>query len=190
MGTISGTAGPDTLNGTAGDDTILGQGGNDTLNANGGHDILTGGAGSDTLNGGSDNVIYQDTVANFDGDHITNFKMGDAIQITDLDLAHGTVGLVGGLVTYSYNDGANSGAITIDNLAGGVGPGRLVLRLSGATGIELRLQQDAHNDLSGDGSSEILARPKRPVQHLELGRSPPSVHHVLCEQHCGQQLAY
>ena len=97
MGTISGTAGPDTLNGTAGDDTILGQGGNDTLNANGGHDILTGGAGSDTLNGGSDNVIYQDTVANFDGDHITNFKMGDAIQITDLDLAHGTVGLVKGL---------------------------------------------------------------------------------------------
>ena len=152
MATINGTNNADVLNGTSGDDTIFGFGGNDTLNGGAGHDILTGGAGSDILTGGPDADIYQDTAANFNGDEITNFKVGDQIQITDLDLSHGTIGLTGNLITYN-NNGA-SGSITVDN----IGAGRLVLRLMPSGGVDLRLQQDAHNDFNGDGHSDILWR--------------------------------
>jgi hypothetical protein len=152
MGTIPGTDNPETLTGTNGDDTLLGFGGNDTLDGRAGHDILTGGAGSDILIGGVDADIYRDTAANFNGDEIRNFKIGDAIQITDLDLSHGTIGLSGSLVT--YNNNGVTGAITVDD----IGPGRLVLRLMGGGGVDLRLQQDAHNDFNGDGRSDILWR--------------------------------
>lgn len=152
MATINGTNNADVLNGTSGDDTIFGFGGNDTLNGGAGHDILTGGAGSDILSGGPDADIYQDTAANFNGDEITNFKVGDQIQITDLDLSHGTIGLTGNLIT--YNNNGVSGSITVDN----IGAGRLVLRLMPSGGVDLRLQQDAHNDFNGDGHSDILWR--------------------------------
>jgi hypothetical protein len=151
MGTITGTDNAETLTGTSGDDTILGLGGNDILNGLGGHDILTGGAGSDVLNGGPGSDIYRDTAANFNTDEITALKIGDQIQITDLDLSHGTVGLTGN--TLSYNNNGVAGSITIDN----VGPGRLVLRLTNG-GVDLRLQQDAHNDFNGDGRSDLLLR--------------------------------
>ena len=152
MGTITGTAGPDSLTGTSGDDTIFGLGGNDTLNGGAGHDILTGGAGSDILIGGIGTDIYQDTAANFNGDEIVNLKIGDRIQITDLDLSHGSIGLSGNLVT--YNNNGVGGTITIDD----VGPGRLVLRLMNTGGVELRLQEVAHNDFNGDGRSDVLWR--------------------------------
>ena len=175
MGTITGTDGPETLNGTAGDDTIYGLGGNDRLNANGGHDILIGGAGADTLDGGPDSVTYQDTAADFNGDDIVNFKIGDKVQITDLNLAHGSVGLSGDLITYTYNDGLNSGQITLDNLAGGVGPGRLVLRMMNPTGVELRLQSIAHNDFNGDGKSDVLWRADDGTMTNWLGQSNGSL---------------
>ena len=149
MGTFTGTDNPETLTGSAGDDTLFGLGGNDTLDGGAGHDILTGGAGSDILIGGIDSDIYRDTAANFNGDEIRNFKIGDQIQITDLDLSHGSIGLSGSLITYDNN--GVTGTITIDD----VGPGRLVLRLMNG-GVDLRLQQDAHNDFNGDGKSDVL----------------------------------
>lgn len=150
MGTITGTNGPDTLNGTAGDDTIYGLGGNDILNGGAGHDILVGGPGADVLNGGADSDIYQDTSANFNGDTITTMKVGDRIQITDLNLTSGdTVGLVGNQLTYTH--AGVGGSITINN----IGPGRLIYRAVNG-GSEFRLQSAAHNDFNGDGKSDVL----------------------------------
>ena len=151
MGTITGTDNSEVINGTNGDDTIYGLGGNDTLNGLAGHDILIGGPGADVLNGGPDSDIYQDTAANFNGDEITNLKIGDQIQITDLDLSHGSVGLSGNFI--NYNNNGVAGSIKIDN----IGPGRLVLRLTNG-GVDLRLQENAHNDFNGDGRSDILWR--------------------------------
>jgi hypothetical protein len=44
------------------------------------------------------------------------------------------------------------GSVTIGNL----GPGRFVTRTINGGGIEVRLQQDAHNDFNGDGHSDVL----------------------------------
>jgi len=152
MGTITGTDNSETLTGTSGDDTILGLGGNDILNGLSGHDILTGGSGADVLNGGDGSDIYRDTSANFNGDEITKLKIGDEVQLTDLDISHGSIGLAGNLI--SYNNNGVLGSITVDN----VGPGRIVVRLMQGGGVDLRLQQDAHNDFNGDGRSDILWR--------------------------------
>src|SRR5919112_660119 len=98
MGTFTGTDNAETLTGSAGDDTLFGLGGNDTLDGGAGHDILTGGAGSDILIGGIDSDIYRDTAANFNGDEIRNFKIGDRIQISDLNIGNGgRIGLTGNL---------------------------------------------------------------------------------------------
>jgi hypothetical protein len=157
MSTITGTEGNDFLFGTGDSDTLLGLGGNDTLSgADGndsldggaGFDTLTGGAGADVLTGGANIDIFRDTAAGLNGDRITDFSMGESIQITDLTTQNAQLGISGSTLTY------NGGSVTID----GLGAGRFVMRSITGGGIDIRLQHDAHNDFNGDGFSDILWR--------------------------------
>jgi hypothetical protein len=158
MATITGTDGSDFLFGGTADDTILGLGGDDQLNGGGGNDtldggsgndLITGGAGTDMLTGGTGADTFQDTIAGLNGDTITDLLPGDRIQITDLPLQNSNIHISGSTIVY------NGGSINIGN---GLAPGRLVLRAIGTTGVEIRLQQDAHNDFNGDGRSDVLWR--------------------------------
>jgi hypothetical protein len=148
---ISGTDGDDTISGLGGDDTLSGLGGNDTIDGGPGNDIISGGPGIDTLTGGTGADTFVDTGANLNGDTITDFSPGDRIQITDLSLATANIQIVGNTIT--FGSGASAGTINIGN---GISAGRFVLRAIGTTGVEIRFQQDAHNDFSGDGRSDFL----------------------------------
>jgi hypothetical protein len=150
---ITGGDGDDTILGLGGDDTLNGAGGNDTIDGGSGNDVITGGPGTDTLTGGTGADTFVDTAAGLNGDTITDFSPGDRIQITDLPLASAHINLVGNTITYGV--GATAGSITIGD---GIGAGRYVLRAIGTTGAEIRFQQDAHNDFSGDGHSDVLWR--------------------------------
>jgi hypothetical protein len=158
MTTTYGTDGPDiligdnngdTIFGLGGDDQLVGGTGDDTLDGGTGHDILSGGAGHDILTGGPDSDIYRDTAANLNGDEITNFKVADRIQITDLPAVSANISTSGHTLSYGNGD-----SVTIDNL----GPGRMVVRAISNTGVEIRLQESAHNDFNGDGRSDVLWR--------------------------------
>ena len=162
MATFTGTPGSDIIIGSSGDDTILGLGGddtlsggdgNDTIDGGPGNDTITGGPGIDTLTGGTGADTFLDTAAGLNGDTITDFSPGDRIQITDLPLASANIHLVGNMI--DFGSGATAGSITIGN---GISGGRYVLRALGTTGVEIRFQQDAHNDFNGDGRSDVLWR--------------------------------
>jgi hypothetical protein len=79
---------------------------------------------------------------------------GDRIQITDTGFSNAgsTVTLSGNVMTVT--DGALTTSFTISNL----GPGRFATRDIFGGGLEIRLQQTAHNDFNGDGRSDILWR--------------------------------
>src|SRR5579884_1760139 len=163
MATITGTNGVDIITGTSGDDTIYGLGGNDTINGGAGNDVIdggpgndviTGGPGTDTLTGGTGADIFRDTAAGLNGDTITDFQPGDRIQITDMDSSTASVTITGSTLNYSDAFG-HDGSVNIDNL----GAGRFVVRaISNGGGIQIQLQQDAHNDFTGDGRSDVLWR--------------------------------
>jgi len=139
--TISGLGGNDNLNGGLGDDVIDGGAGSDLLIGGPGHDTLTGGTGAD---------FFQDTAANFNGDIITDFHIGDHIQFTDTSLNTDNAGISVNGTVLSYT----GGSIDLSNL----GAGRFVVRNLVGGGVDVRLQEAAHNDFNGDGHSDILWR--------------------------------
>jgi hypothetical protein len=163
MGTFTGTGGADVLNGTAGDDFIsglggddalAGLGGNDTIDGGAGNDLITGGTGNDILTGGTGVDSFRDSAANLNGDRITDFLPGDRIQFTDLSLQSANLNIVGSTLTFSL-PGSGTGSVQID----GLGPGRFVIRaINNNGGVEVRLEENAHNDFNGDGRSDILWR--------------------------------
>jgi hypothetical protein len=150
---LFGTAGDDTIFGFAGNDSIDGEAGNDTIDGGDGNDILTGNTGTDILTGGNGADIFRDTSVNLNGDRITDFRIGDRIQLTDLTLQNANIGANDTGITFSV--GAGTGTVQID---GGVHAGRIVLRSIDTGGVEVRLQTAAHNDFNGDGLSDILWR--------------------------------
>lgn len=81
---ILGSNSADTFKGSAGNDLILGNGGDDVLNGGAGNDTISGGTGLDTLTGGAGSDVFKDTVANLTGDTVTDFGLGDKIQISNL----------------------------------------------------------------------------------------------------------
>lgn len=80
---INGGSGNDIITGSAGDDVINGGIGIDTLLGGIGNDTLAGGVGIDILTGGVGNDLFQDIAASLNGDHITDFALGDRIDITN-----------------------------------------------------------------------------------------------------------
>ena len=145
---LIGTDQDDQISGLGGNDFLSGGLGNDTLEGGSGSDVLSGGAGIDTMNGGTGVDTFQDTAANLNGDIIQDFNIGDRIQITDLNKDTAGIGISGNLLTY------NGGSVEIDNL----GPGRFAIRQIEGGGVEVRLQESAHNDFNGDGFSDLLWR--------------------------------
>ena len=149
-----------TINGTPGNDNLIGTTDPDTINGGAGDDIISGGGGADTLTGGTGADTFLDTAAGLNGDTITDFLPGDRIQITDLpfsatDPSVANIQIVGNTIT--YGNGTTAGTIDIGN---GISGGRFVIRPLGTSGmgVEIRFQQVAHNDFSGDGRSDVLWR--------------------------------
>jgi hypothetical protein len=138
----------DTINGLGGNDQITGGDGNDTIDGGSGSDILTGRLGNDILTGGSEPDFFRDTAAGLNGDRITDFSIGDHIQITDLTLATANLQLTPTGLSFA------GGTLTID----GLGPGRLIVSNITGGGVDLRLDHIARNDFNGDGFSDILWR--------------------------------
>ena len=154
---LPGTSGNDIINGTdldehitglAGNDIIHGNGGNDVIEGGTGNDTISGGTGTDTLSGGTGADIFVDSAANLNGDTITDMLPGDRLWITDTTLNQSNINIqfTGNVMSF------NGGSVTLSNL----GPGRFVTRSITGGGVEIRLQQDAHNDFNGDGRSDVL----------------------------------
>jgi len=156
------------INGLGGIDHIVGGGGDDIINGGDGNDILTGGAGSDTLIGGNGVDIFVDSAAGLNGDHIQDLLPGDRIQFTDLNAntANISVDETTGVLTYNLPAGGQ-GSVHIDNL----GPGRLVIRGIVGGGVEVRLQEAAHNDFNGSGRSDVLWRHSSGITTDWLGQA-------------------
>lgn len=99
---INAGASGDTIIGSKGNDVIVGVGGDDTLSGGDGADTITGGTGLDILTGGAGNDIFRDGIKNLTGDTITDFEVGDRIQITNASNP--------GAMTFAYA----GGVLTID----------------------------------------------------------------------------
>ncbi|HEV2596337.1 MAG TPA: VCBS repeat-containing protein, partial [Sphingomicrobium sp.] len=106
------------------------------------------------------------TAAGLNGATIGGYLPGDDIQITDSNLNTQNINVSVSGDTLSYN----GGSVTVDNL----GPGRIVVRNLSAGGVDIRLQQDAHNDFSGDGRSDVLWRSDDGTVHDWLAQADNS----------------
>ena len=129
-------------------EVLSGDGLRDFIDGLGGNDIITGGGGSDVLTGGGGDDRFRDTLANTNGDTITDFGLGDRIQITDVNPA-----------TFRFDTATNSTNVTGFSLTLSTSmPGHIVSRASAdSSGVELVLRV-TRNDFNGDGHSDILWR--------------------------------
>ena len=123
---------------------VDGGSGDDTISTGSGSDTLIGGTGNDTLTGGSGNDVFQyDATIDNGADRITDFGVGDAIQLADGSFTGGTVttgdgtsvsansvqlSYSGGVTTlYMVKDGTASSSDLIINLTGSYAPADFVL---------------------------------------------------------------
>ena len=120
---------------------IAGNSAANTLAGNGGADTLTGGGGNDTFLG---------TLADLNGDTITDFNAGDTIVFTDANIATFSYALSDGVMTYA------GGAITLANAT----PGVLVARAASPSGgVMLTLRAfEVHSDINNDRRSDFVVR--------------------------------
>jgi len=160
--TVIGSDGNDNISGLGGNDNLSGGLGDDVIDGGSGSDLLVGGPGHDTLTGGIGPDFFQGTAADLNGDIITDFHIGDHIQITDLNSANANISVNGSLLTYS------GGSIDLANL----GAGRFVVRDLIGGGVDVRLQQAAHNDFNGDGVSDVLLQNDNGTVRDWLGQAP------------------
>lgn len=136
----------DQMFGLGGNDHLEGRGGNDTIDGGSGNDELLGGTGTDQLTGGTGADRFIGTMAELNGDLITDLAVGDRIQITDLSSAN--FAFLGNTITFGSGSSISVSALP---------PVRYVVR-SMTEGFELRLQGVAQNDFNGDGKSDVLLR--------------------------------
>jgi Ca2+-binding RTX toxin-like protein len=80
--TVSAGSGSDTIRGSSAVDIINSGAGLDAIDGGVGRDQITGGAGADTLTGGDGFDTFTDTVANMNGDRITDYQYGERILLT------------------------------------------------------------------------------------------------------------
>lgn len=95
--TLQGNAGNDQLSGGAGLDRLSGGAGTDTLDGGDGADWLNGGTGRDLLTGGegADRFVYErpgDSPFGRNADHITDFELGDLIDLSLIDASSRAAG--------------------------------------------------------------------------------------------------
>lgn len=95
--TIQGKAGNDQLTGGAGLDQLFGGAGRDILSGGDGADRLNGGTGRDLLSGGEgdDRFVFErpgDSSPGSNADHITDFELGDLIDLSLIDASSRTAG--------------------------------------------------------------------------------------------------
>ncbi|MBC7455889.1 MAG: cadherin domain-containing protein, partial [Massilia sp.] len=79
---VSAGAGNDTVFGGDDNDTLYGDAGNDNLYGEAGTDFLYGGAGIDVMAGGAGNDKFSGTAAELAGDTISDFAVGDTIEVS------------------------------------------------------------------------------------------------------------
>ena len=132
----------------AGADRLIGGAAADVFQGGDGSDLLSGGAGADRLTGGAGVDTFQDTAAGLNGDTITDFSVGDKIVIADAALAGFAFSLSGNTLTYT------GGSLILTNLPGHP----IVASAAAGGGVQLTMAPDAHNDINGDGFSDILWR--------------------------------
>jgi Ca2+-binding RTX toxin-like protein len=95
--TIQGNAGNDQLSGGAGLDRLVGGAGGDILDGGDGADWLIGGVGRDLLTGGggADRFVFErpgDSSFGRNADHITDFELGDLIDLSLIDASSRAAG--------------------------------------------------------------------------------------------------
>lgn len=136
-------------------ENATGGSGADTIIGNAYDNVLRGNAGADTFTGGSGNDTYIDTIANHNGDKITDFNAGDKIVFSNATLGSFSFGFSAGVLSFTGGsmtlNGLSSGTFLASNYAGG--------------GVQLALQAGqastsagAVNDFNGDGRSDVLWR--------------------------------
>ena len=112
--------------------------------------LLAGNDGADTLAGGGGDDVFLGTIADMNGDTITDFNAGDTIVFTDARIGTFSYALSAGVLTYA------GGAISLAN----VPPGTLVARAaSPSVGVMLTLlPANTQNDSNGDHRSDFIVR--------------------------------
>ncbi|TVV69760.1 calcium-binding protein [Sphingomonas solaris] len=123
--TLSGGDGNDRLYGNAGNDLLQGDGGSDTLFGGTGNDVLRGGAGMDVLEGGFGNDVFAGSLAELNGDVITDLSSGDTIHIDGATLATLSFALDGNTLRFAGGEtvglrGGASGSFVASAGGGGV----------------------------------------------------------------------
>jgi Ca2+-binding RTX toxin-like protein len=95
-GNVDGFAGNDIVKGNSGHDTIAGGQGDDTLRGGRNGDILEGGDDGDTLTGGTgaDVFVFRSVTDSTTGgiDTITDLKLGDVIDLANIDADSNLIG--------------------------------------------------------------------------------------------------
>ena len=117
--------------------------GNDRAN------VIIGNLGTNVLTGAGGDDTFQNSVAGFNGDTITDFSAGDRIIFSDATLGSFSFSINGNVLNYS------GGSLTL----GSIPPGRIVASAAAGGGVQIAVQpDDARNDFNGDGRSDILWR--------------------------------
>ena len=149
--------------GTAGDDVLTGTDQDDVLNGLGGNDVISGLGGSDTLTGGSGNDSFLGTAAEFNGDTITDFSVGDTIIISDANLASFNFGMVGNTLVYTGGSFTLQGPLAGDLVASAAPGGGVQLALgpnqtiTGTEQADLIDGYDGNDTINGLGGNDLLA---------------------------------
>lgn len=105
-----------------GADSVAGADGDDTIDTAAGDDVVSGGPGADVLTGGPGRDVFRDSLADFDGDRMTDFSPFDSILATDGAGVTVSSRFVEGdtLLDLDANgDGAAEATLTLDGIHGG-----------------------------------------------------------------------
>lgn len=122
---IKGGDGNDIIHGSSLGDVLNGEVGVDTLSGGLGDDIVTGDADFDFLTGGLGNDVFRDTAVGLNGDTITDFTAGDAIQIINAKDFTKVV------LRYTDDGSGLAGTLHVDGV-GGLAGGGIDIHLIGA----------------------------------------------------------
>jgi hypothetical protein len=163
---LIGGEGQDKLSGGAGDDTLTGDGVNAAKSS---ADTLTGGLGHDS---------FEDSLANSNGDTITDFSRSDRIVFTNATLDQFAFSLSGSTLTYtggSMTLGGLSNAALVASRApdGGVqltfaGPPIIISAGLPVQSFSVATNQEASSKVSSAQLDELLSSPSQPQYDITM----------------------